>query len=293
MRGLVAIYRELSLLLLSPASRLSALTLLLGSFFFAWGQPLSLPATLQPSNVFDLHKVVPSAKRQGSFTIQGLRSSQTGLYFLISDNPSIRHPTVIHTDYGGVYRGIVQLPQSAEVRDFDVDSSGFLFALAYDKADPSGTKILVYRPDGTLDRSAPASPTATALCLAGGDRSVVDSSPRVSEMSWLSKLTPAVGSHPVVSPRNVAFSSVGASAGGEVFALIAHFRLSDGAPVLNFHGNGNMPGTVRCVLPTFDSDKTTNNPTGAMVPQFLSAGLNSILVLASGNGEVALYSYGL
>jgi hypothetical protein len=123
--------------------------------------------------------------------------------------------------------------------------------------------------------------------------SEVDFSPRVPEMSWLSELTPTVGNRTVASGHNVAFSSVGVSSGGEVFALISHFRLSDGAAVLNFHVNGNMPGTVRCVLPTFDSDKTKTNPTGAMVPRFLSAGIGSALVLASYSGKVALYSYSL
>jgi hypothetical protein len=114
-----------------------------------------------------LHTVVPAPEQQAKMIVHGLRTSQSGLYFLVADNPRVQNARIVHTDYRGVYQGLVQLPSTGEVLDFDVEDNGSPFVLVHDRASPSPQAILIYRPDGTLDRSLPASKTATALALAG------------------------------------------------------------------------------------------------------------------------------
>jgi hypothetical protein len=121
------------------------------------------------------------------------------------------------------------------------------------------------------------------------NRSIADFSPRVPEMAWLSARSPTMGNQTSASGHNVGLSSVAVSSNGEVWALIGHYRLADGAAVLNFHVNGNLSATVRCVLPQFADEKNPNNQTGEMVPLLIRS-IGSMLVLASASGKVALYA---
>jgi hypothetical protein len=115
--------------------------------------------------------------------------------------------------------------------------------------------------------------------------SIVAYAPRVPEMAWLASLPPGntIG--------NIAFSSIATTPIGQVVVLLGHYRLSEGAPLLYFHMNGNLVETIRCKLPQFADERSANNPGGEMIPLFVGGGSASSVTLVSASGKVAVYRF--
>jgi hypothetical protein len=102
--------------------------------------------------------------------------------------------------------------------------------------------------------------------------------PRVPEMAWLGTIRSSN------SLRNVAFADVAAAPDGTLYLLLGNYRLTEGAPVVSFHMNGNVAETKRYELP-----RSERVPDERMIPTHITVSDASTLILVSARGKVAVY----
>lgn len=87
---------------------------------------------------------------------------------------------------------------------------------------------------------------------------------------------------------NVVFSSVAATSSGSIYLTTGRYRLSTGAPLVISDAEGKPLESIRCSLPTFDTERSPGNPKGFM-PASKIAIVGSFIVLASSTGKVGIY----
>ena len=83
--------------------------------------------------------------------------------------------------------------------------------------------------------------------------------------------------------RSSVFGDGASAPDGQIYLLLGHYNLSEGAAVVSFHMNGNLFQTIRYKLPRFP------NQPEPMTPASMAIYNGATMILASADGKVAEY----